>query len=142
MAGITLIAETQAKPGFQFVYMGGQPVCRACPYRHACLTLDVGRQYEVTQVRAVKHPCALQEATANVVEVRPVSRSLVVDARSAVAGSSIELGRFGCNRIDCANWGICAGPSVPPKQKYRVEKVHPERAECLIGRTLRRIEVV
>jgi uncharacterized protein (UPF0179 family) len=144
MAGITLLAEGQAKPGFQFVYVGGTPVCRTCPYRHACLTLDPGRQYEVTNVRSIQHPCALQEVTANVVEVKPVSRTVLVDAGagSAVAGSSIEVGRFACARIDCANWEDCAGPNLPTKQKFRIEKVHPERAECLIGRSLRRIEVI
>jgi uncharacterized protein (UPF0179 family) len=142
MAGITLLSEVQAKPGFEFVYLGGAPVCRTCPYRHACLTLDVGRRYEVVQVRPVQHPCALQESTANVVEVKPIARPTVVDSRSAIPGSSIELGRFSCARIDCTNWDICAGPSLPPKQKYRIEKVHPEKAECLIGRTLRRVEVV
>ncbi|MCI4369503.1 MAG: UPF0179 family protein, partial [Thermoplasmata archaeon] len=69
MADITLIASSQAKPGFEFVYFGGAPVCRTCPYRHACLTLDVGRRYEVTKVRPVTHPCALQESEAHVVEV-------------------------------------------------------------------------
>jgi uncharacterized protein (UPF0179 family) len=142
MAGITLLAEAHAKPGFQFIYVGGAAVCRTCPYRHACLTLDAGRRYEVTSVRAVQHPCALQEATANVVEVKPVPRPVVVDASSAIAGSSIEVGRFSCSRLDCANWEICAGPSLPAKQKFRIEKVHPDRAECRIGRSLKRIEVV
>ena len=142
MAEITLIAATQARPGHEFVYQGPAPVCRTCPYRHACLTLDIGRKYTVTHVRPVEHPCALQETTAKVVEVAPVPRSLVVDARSAIVGSSVDVGRFACNRIDCANWTICAGPSLPPKQRFRVEKVHPEPAECRIGRSLKRVEAV
>ena len=76
MAEITLLAHAQAKVGFEFVYQGGAPVCRACPYRQACLTLDPGRRYAVTRVRSVQHPCALQESPANVVEVRPVPRVL------------------------------------------------------------------
>lgn len=142
MAEITLLSERQAKPGFKFVYMGGTAVCRPCPYRHACLTLDVGREYEVTRVRPIQHPCALQEGTANVVEVKPSARPLVTDARSAVAGSSIEIGRYDCRRIDCPNWEICAGPSVPPRQRYRLEKIDTEPATCLIGRSLRRVEVI
>jgi uncharacterized protein (UPF0179 family) len=142
MPDITLLSEHQSKPGFQFVYVGGTAVCRSCPYRHACLTLDAGRRYEVTKVRPVQHPCALQEVTANVVEVRPVPRSLVVDAGTAVAGSSIEIGRYDCRRLDCPNWEICAGPSVPSRQKFRIEKVHAASAECRIGRTLRQVEVV
>jgi uncharacterized protein (UPF0179 family) len=142
MPYITLLSERQARPGFQFVYMGGAAVCRTCPYRHACLTLDVGRKYAVTRVRPIQHPCALQETTANVVEVQAVARPLVVEAGSAVSGSSIEIGRYDCRRIDCANWEICAGPGVPPRQKYRIERVHSEAAECRIGRTLRQVEVV
>ena len=142
MAEITLIASAQAREGFEFVFQGPAPVCRTCPYRHACLTLDLGRRYAVTKVRPVHHPCALQESEANVVEVAPVARPLVVEARSAIVGSSVETGRFACHRLDCSNWNICAGPSLPTKQRYRIEKVHPEPAECLIGRTLKRVDAV
>ncbi|MGI0132563.1 MAG: UPF0179 family protein [Thermoplasmata archaeon] len=142
MADITLISQAQARPGFEFVYMGAAPVCRACPFRHACLTLETGRRYAITKVRPVEHPCALQETTARVVEVAMVARPLVVESRSAVVGSSVESGRFACSRVDCPNWWDCAGPSLPPKQRYRIEKVYPEPAECRIGRTLKRVDAV
>jgi len=101
MAEITLLAIAEAREGFEFDYQGGAPICRTCPFRHACLTLDPGRRYSVTRVRPVTHPCALQESDAHVVEVKPVARPLVVDARSAVVGSSVEVGRFPCHRLDC-----------------------------------------
>ena len=142
MPDITLLAVGEAREGFQFVYQGGAPVCRTCPYRHACLTLDVGRRYEVTKVRSIQHPCALQESDAHVVEVKPVPRALVVDARSAVVGSQVEVGRYPCRRLDCPNWSICAGPLMPAKQRYRIEKVDDAPAECRIGRTLKRVEAV
>ena len=142
MAEITLIAKSEAHEGFEFVYQGGAPVCRTCPYRHACLTLDPGRRYTVTKVRTVSHPCALRETEAKVVEVRPVPRPLVVDSRSAITGSSVEVGRYPCRRLDCPNWWICAGPSLPTKQRFRIERVDPEPAECRIGRTLKRVDAV
>ncbi len=142
MTGITLISHDQARDGFEFVYNGAAPVCRQCPYRHACLTLDVGRRYTITKVRPITHPCALQETAANVVEVRPVPRTLVVESRSAVVGGLVELGRYPCNRVDCPNWGVCAGPSLPPKQRYRIESVEASAAECRIGRTLKRVEAI
>jgi len=142
MAEITLLAIAEAHDGFEFVYEGGAPVCRTCPYRHACLTLDVGRRYQVTKVRTVQHPCALQETQAHVVEVKAVPRSLVVEARSAVVGSSVEVGRYACRRLDCPHWWICAGPGLPPKQRYRIERVDPTPAECRIGRTLKRVDAV
>ncbi len=142
MPEITLLSVDQAKEGFEFVYQGGAPVCRTCPYRHACLTLDVGRRYAVTRVRDVTHPCALQETPARVVEVKAVARPLVVDSRSAIVGSQVELGRYPCRRMDCPNWWICAGPGLPAKQKYRIERADDELAECRIGRTLKRVEAV
>ncbi len=142
MAEITLLAVGEAKPGYEFVYQGGAPVCRTCPYRHACLTLDAGRRYSVTRVRDVTHPCALQESEAAVVEVRSVPRTLVVDARSAIVGSSIEVARYPCRRIDCPNWSVCAGPQAPAKQKFEVRSVADEPAECRIGRTLKRVEAL
>ena len=142
MPEITLIATAEAREGYEFLYQGGAPVCRTCPYRHACLTLDVGRQYAVSKVRAVTHPCALQESEAHVVEVKPVPRSLLVDFRSAVVGSAVEVGRYPCRRVDCPNWWACAGPSLPPKQRFRIERVDDEPAECRIGRTLKRVDAV
>ncbi|HEV2166984.1 MAG TPA: UPF0179 family protein [Thermoplasmata archaeon] len=142
MAEITLLSKEQANAGFEFVYQGGAPVCRTCPYRHACLTLDAGRRYRVVRVRPVEHPCALQEVAANVVEVEPIARSLVVEARGAIPGSSVDVGRFACSRLDCPNWDICAGPSLPSKQRYRVERAAPSLAECRIGRTLKQVEAV
>jgi uncharacterized protein (UPF0179 family) len=142
MVEITLLAQQEAKVGYRFVYMGGVPVCRTCPYRHACLTLDVGRSYEVSRVRPVQHPCAMQETEANVVEVTPVSRPLVVDAASATTGASVDVGRYACQRLDCSNWQICAGPSLPSRQRFKIDAVAPEPAECRIGRQLRRVEAV
>ncbi|HUI38056.1 MAG TPA: UPF0179 family protein [Thermoplasmata archaeon] len=142
MAEITLIAKAQARVGFEFIYQGGGPVCRSCPYRQACLTLDAGRRYVVHQVRPVEHPCALQESPAHVVEVSAVPRPLVVEARSAIVGGSVDVGRFPCARIDCPNWGICASPLMPTKQRFRIEKVQPGSAECRIGRTLKRVDAV
>ncbi len=142
MVEITLLAHDQAKVGTEFVYMGGAPVCRTCAYRHACLTLDPGRRYTVTKVRTVQHPCALQETAANVVEVMATPRALVVESMSAVAGGSVETGRYPCNRLDCSNWQICAGPSLPPKQRFRIQSVQPGAAECLVGRKLKRVEAV
>ena len=140
MPEITLLATGQAQVGFEFVYQGGGPVCRTCPYRNACLTLDPGRKYRVTKVRTVQHPCALQESSAAVVEVIAVPRPLVVDARAALAGASVDVGRFPCTRLDCSNWPICAGPTLPPKQRFRIDRVASEPAECRIGRTLREVE--
>ena len=128
MADITLLASRQARAGFEFTYEGPAPVCRTCPFRHACLTLDVGRRYQVTHVRPVQHPCALQETVANVVEVKPIARAVVVDAPAAIVGSSVEVGRYGCTRLDCPTWYICAGPSVPPRQLFRVLSVEPVMA--------------
>ncbi len=142
MPDITLLAVSESKDGFRFVYQGGGPVCRTCAYRHACLTLDPGRRYEVTRVREVTHPCALQETDAHVVEVKPVERPLVVDARSAIVGSLVEVGRYPCRRLDCPNWSVCAGPSLPAKQKFRIVSIADGPAECRIGRTLRQVEAV
>jgi len=142
MAEITLLAVAESREGFEFDYQGGAPICRTCPFRHACLTLDPGRRYSVTRVRPVKHPCALQETDAHVVEVKPVPRPLVVDARSAIVGSSVETGRYACRRLDCPNWSICAGPSLPAKQRYHIERVEDGPAECRIGRTLKRVDAI
>lgn len=142
MPEITLIAKEQARPGFVFTFMGAAPVCRTCPYRQACLTLDTGRRYEIVGVRPVSHPCALQETEARVVEVAARPRTLLVDGPAAVAGATVEVGRTECSRLDCPNWDDCAGPSLGPKARYRVVSAETERTTCLIGRNLKRVEGV
>ena len=58
-------------------------------------------------------------------------------------GSSVDVGRFACNRLDCPNWDPCAGPSLPPKQTLPRRRRPPgDRAECRIGRTLKRVDAV
>ncbi len=142
MVDITLLSRYQAKPGFTFVYQGAAPPCRPCPFRNACLTLETGHRYRVDRVRPVEHPCALQEVPAAVVEVSMVSRSLVVEAPAAVENATVETGRYACDRMDCPNWDICAGPGLDGRSRYRVVRVEEERATCLIGRTLKRVEAV
>ncbi|MCI4336929.1 MAG: UPF0179 family protein [Thermoplasmata archaeon] len=142
MAEITLLSSNQARAGFEFTYGGPAPVCRTCPYRHACLTLDLGRRYTVTHVRPVQHPCALQEVSANVVEVKPIAQTVVIEAPSAIVGSTVEVGRFACRRLDCPNWERCAGPTLPPKQRLQIESVEPSLTECRIGRSLKRAKAV
>lgn len=140
MPDITLIRTRQAVPGFTFTYLGAAPACRTCPYRNACLTLEIGRRYEVKRVRPVTHPCALQEDEASVVEVAALPRPLVTEGDGVLVGSTIEVGRYPCGRMDCPNWEVCAGPSLAGKQRYQVRRVEEERTTCLIGRRLKRVE--
>ena len=142
MPDITMIGEAQARPGHVFFYQGGAGPCRPCPYRNACLTLEVGHRYEVRAIRPVKHPCALQETEARVVEVAPVPRALLVEAGAAVEGSTAEVGRFACARMDCPHWEAGAGPALSPKSKFRIVRVDAAKAVCLIGRNLRRVEAI
>jgi uncharacterized protein (UPF0179 family) len=142
VAEITLLSRHQAKPGFVFGYLGAAPACRPCPFRNACLTLEAGHQYRVERVRPVEHPCALQEVPAAVVEVAPQPRSLVVESGAAIEGSSVEVGRYPCARMDCPNWSICAGPALNGKSRFRVVGVSSEKAVCLIGRNLKRVEAL
>ncbi len=142
MVDITLLSRYQAKPGFTFVYQGATPPCRPCPFRNACLTLEPGHRYRVDRVRSVEHPCALQEVPAPVVEVSPIARTLVVDTPGAVENATVEVERYPCNRMDCPNWEVCAGPALDGRSRYRVLRVEEGRATCLIGRTLKRVEAV
>jgi hypothetical protein len=136
MATITLLSVDQAKPGFEFTYLGAAPACGPCRFRNACLSLDLGHRYVVSAVRAVKHPCAMQESEACVVEVEPVLRQLVVDANGAVPGATVEIGRYPCNRLDCPHWNDCAGPSLGGKSRFTIEEVREEKV-CLAGRRIK-----
>ena len=140
MPDITMISRAQARQGFVFYYLGGAAPCRPCPFRNACLTLEPGHRYQVQNVRPVVHPCALQEVDANVVDVARAARPLLVEAGAAIEGSTVETGRFECSRLDCPNWDVCAGPTLVGKSKFRIVKVDPARATCLIGRNLKRVE--
>jgi hypothetical protein len=138
MATITLLSVNQARPGFVLNYMGSTPVCGPCKFRNACLTLDVGHRYQVKAVRRVKHPCALQESEACVVEMETVPRTIVVDSVGTVEGATVDVARYSCYHLDCPRWEDCAGPSIVGRSKFTIENI-VEETVCLAGR---RIKVV
>ncbi len=138
MAAITLLSAQQAKPGFRMTYLGAAPVCGPCRFRNACLSLDAGHRYEVKTVRGVRHPCALQETEACVVEVEPLPRALVVDGAGVVEGATVEVGRYPCRHLDCPHWEDCAGPTLGGRSRFTIEGIVEEKV-CLAGR---RIKVV
>lgn len=136
MTTITLLSHQQANVGFQFHYLGATSPCGPCRFRNACLTLEPGHRYVVKNVRPLKHKCALQETDANVIEVDPVPRTLVVEASGAVVGSGVEVSRYRCNLLHCPHWHDCAGPSLADRTKFVVQEVMEEKV-CLAGRRIR-----
>ncbi|MFA7622902.1 MAG: UPF0179 family protein, partial [Candidatus Methanomethylophilaceae archaeon] len=62
MVLVTLIGESQARIGNRFYYLGPSLECRECRFKNVCFNLEVGRMYEVTELRDVHHECEMHES--------------------------------------------------------------------------------
>ena len=138
MTLITLISETNADEGFEFIYAGPTPDCKNCKVKNACMNLDEGQRYRVLRRREVVHPCKLHDDVC-VVEVERIPFDLSVEARSSEEDTIITREENRCERVDCGNHTICRPRFFAPG-RYRVLTVG-EALECPKGLELKRVSV-
>lgn len=132
MAHVTLVGEGQAALGHRFIYRGPQPECRPCKVKGACLNQELGRRYQVTGVRAVSHPCLLNQGRARVVEVENAPPECSLPTRSAVEGSIVRYEGLICSHAACPNYRVCHPVGIEPGMKLEVVSVGAELT-CPLG---------
>ena len=143
MSKVTLIGETLAEVGTEFVYGGESTACEGCPYREQCLNLTVGRRYRVTGIRdSGTLECAVHDTGVTAVEVEPAPIQANVAARSAYAGSKIEL-EGPCPHEECPSHELCEPAGADFESSYRIESVvgDPPHDYCMLERDLTQVEL-
>lgn len=138
---LTVIGENLAKKGAVFRYDGEtDPGCPACKLYKSCHKsgLKPGREYAITDVRAVKHDvCHVFEGKVQLVAVEtaaplPVRVTIPV---SATRGTGVSKRWDECGAI-CLLKQYCNPGALVEGQTAQLVKVEGE-VPCLVGRKLR-----
>lgn len=132
MVLITLIGESQAKPGKRFYFMGPQTDCKECRLRAVCFNLEQGSQYEVVALRDQKHECMATEDTVRAVEVEKVPIAGAVPKKIAIDGSMVTFSAPQCEQLGCENYMRCHPVGIEKEKKFSIVGIDGD-AECPIG---------
>lgn len=142
MSKVTLIGETLAEVGTEFVYGGESVACEGCPYREQCLNLSVGRRYRVTAKRdSGTLECAVHATGVTAVEVEPAPVLANVDSNAAYAGSKATL-EGKCPYTECPSHGFCEPAGAEFDEEYQITEVvgDPPHEHCMLDRDLTLVE--
>jgi uncharacterized protein (UPF0179 family) len=138
--GLTVIGEKLAKPGLVFRYDGEtDPGCAACKLYKAChgSGLKKGREYRVSEVRAVKHDvCHVFEGKVQLVAVEPAPLPVrIAIPVSATRGTGVSKRWEECGAV-CMLKRYCNPSALVEGRTAQLVKVEGE-VPCLVGRKLR-----
>ncbi|WP_299233448.1 UPF0179 family protein [Natronomonas sp.] len=142
MSKVTLIGETLAEVGTEFVYEGESTACEGCPYREQCLNLSVGRRYRVTGTReSGTLECAVHATGVTAVEVEPAPVAANVASNAAYAGSKAAL-EGSCPYTECPSHEFCEPAGAEFDTEYRISEVvgDPPHEHCMLDRDLTLVE--
>jgi hypothetical protein len=142
MSKVTLIGETLAEVGTEFVYGGESTACEGCPYREQCLNLTVGRRYRVTGIRdSGTLECAVHASGVTAVDVEPAPVLANVASNAAYAGSKAAL-EGPCPYTECPSYEFCEPAGVEFDEEYQIAEVvgDPPHDHCMLDRDLTLVE--
>ncbi|HID74039.1 MAG TPA: UPF0179 family protein [Thermoplasmata archaeon] len=139
MTLVTLVGETNAREGFEFIYVGPTPDCRNCKIKNACINLERGVRYRITRIRDVVHDCKLHDRV-RVVEVEPAPVDMAVESRLAVENTIITVEERRCLHLGCEHHPICV-PNFFHPGRYRVVEAG-DALTCHRGLDLKAVRLV
>ena len=142
MSKVTLVGETLAEVGTEFVYCGESSACEGCPYREQCLNLTVGRRYRVTSIRdSGTLECAVHASGVTAVDVEPAPVLANVASNAAYAGSKAEL-EGPCPYTECPSHEFCEPSGAEFDEEYQIAEVvgDPPHDHCMLDRDLTLVE--
>lgn len=135
---VSLVGETQAKSGTQFIFRGPLSECRDCIRKTVCFNLEEGILYEIVSVREKHHDCNIHEGGVRVVELKKAPVETTLDTKYAIDGSTASIDEVKCQNMGCENYRICILLRPKSSRKYRVTKVLGDM-ECPEGKNLKRV---
>jgi uncharacterized protein (UPF0179 family) len=124
---ITLIGPRMAHIGEKFVFNGPVKECYNCKLYQACTgnpNLEIGRVYEILNVRGLKHNCLISEDGVITVEVSEAQITLMVQARYAIEGLVIT---YQPTVIEPQLVELFKPEGLKPGDKIRIVKVWKEK---------------
>ena len=141
---ITLIGIKQAREGFAFIHQEPSPECGSCQYFSVCIkNLEIGRIYEVVQIRKNVFQCEIHEAGVQVVKVIERDISTTLPLNRVIEGVVITYQEQECDNEVCQNYEYCTPRGLFNGDRCLIWEIG-EKTECpkgfsLAGVVLRRI---
>lgn len=137
---ITLAPKAFARKGYKFVFEGKvSEECKECPLYNVCIkNLEVGRVYEIVNVRNKKHKCKVYGSEIVVVEVKEADIEALVKTSMAIEGAIISYSPVNCNEYSCPYFKLCKPLGVKPGDKYKIIRVL-EKLKCSRGYSLTKV---
>lgn len=120
---ITLVPESAATLGARFRFLGPNAgeECHGCPFQKLCFGLTPNRNYQVTALRQVSHPCGLHDGgKAHVVEVEEVGFPSSLETRH-LRGTAATWSPVPCGRPDCRSYGLCHPVGAKAGTRHAIE---------------------
>jgi len=137
---VTLVPKAFAKKGCKFVFEGKvSEECMECPLYNVCVkNLEVGRIYEIVNVRNMKHKCKVYGSEVIVAEVKEADVEALVKTSMAIEGAIISYSPVSCNEHSCPYFKLCKPLGVMPNDKYKIVRVL-EKLKCFRGYSLTKV---
>ncbi len=125
---ITLIDESHATPGYEFVSYSPDE-CKDCTLYKVCIqNLREGRKYRITGVRNFSHSCKLFGKVV-VVEVEEAEIEASLDPKHAISGAVVNFEPVKCNRVLCEYYTSCVPEGLSSGERVVVTEVK-EKIKC------------
>ena len=137
---VTLVTEALAERGVSF-RIKVHAACLTCRLRRICVdNLRPGFEYEVVEVRHMRHLCPLTRSKMVVVVVRPKPVKVALESRAAVEGLICSYTPIKCGERDCPHAEYCDSEALREGERVKVVRVIG-RLDCPLGRSLFLAEV-
>ncbi len=142
MTNVTLVGEKHAKKGNKFIYIGPLSECRECKVKTVCFNLEVGRTYEIKEIRQMHHPCKIHEGGVRAVEYEKQPIQHAVSAESAIEKARITVeAREPCINRGCEHYRLCFPLGIKNGTQYEISSVKGT-ITCSEGKKLKEVLLV
>jgi len=139
---ITLIGNSLAIEGLEFMHYGPAPACDKCRFKNTCIdTLEEGRMYRITQVKNTQHPCAVHEGgKVKVVKVVKANINALIDSKIAFEGSNIVFTPPRCDE-ECDQKLLCTPAGLYENDRCKIIKNIGKKVQCAKGFDLNQVSL-
>ena len=128
-----MIGRTQARIGLKFIFNGSTEKCIECKLYNSCSKpLEVGRIYEVKNVRDKRFPCILHGSDAKLVEVEETDYEVNIETRSAVLNALFKYEPIECDLLCLQQRKKCVPVGLFKNDFCRIVEVG-SMIQCPIG---------
>ncbi len=137
----TLCGANLARKGERFLASDPARECPPCPLFGQCVSkLEVGRVYEVVEVRPKSLFCPIHEGGVIPVVVSEVPEYASVEKRIAVDGLTVSFQTPICYEYDCPNYPKCFPLGLVSGDRVKILEVDTKtKIPCRIGKVLRHV---